>query len=395
MVSQYLSNLPAQLCAFCPSVPQGSWQALPQALRRLYLQRGTTALQTPLPPLLLSDWLRFDTEGDRSRYEQAYFARRRRLTDLTIAECCEAEGRFLPAIADTIWAICEETAWQLPAHNAYVRDETPLRWPDTATPVVDLFAAETGALLAVCCNVLAQRLEPPLVQRVHATLEHRLIQPYLTRHFWWMGDGTEPMCNWTPWCTQNLLLVAFCSPQEDSVRHKIVQQAAYSLDCFLKDYAPDGCCNEGAQYYGHAALCLFGCLEILTSVAPKAFDALWQQPKIRNMAAYILHMHVDGSYYINFSDCSPFAGRRSAREYLFGLRTSQPTLAAFAAADWAQGLASQPNDDVARINLWYRCWRQTMPQPCRHSPALPPSPPAAGTPVWAFWWCARVVGAWR
>lgn len=42
------------------------------------------------------------------------------------------------------------------------------------------------------------------------------------------------------------------------MRHAVIVQAAHSLDCFLKDYGPDGCCNEGAQYYTHAGLCLFG-----------------------------------------------------------------------------------------------------------------------------------------
>lgn len=368
MFLECLPQLPHPLCGFSPILPQSAGQALPYQLEKIYLQRGVAAQKAELPQLLLSDWLRFSDEGDRSRYENAYFARRRRLTDLAMAECCQNEGRFLPQILDTIWAICEESAWQLPAHNAYLRDETPHRWPNPEAPVVDLFAAETGALLAVCCTVLGQKLEQPLLQRVQGCLDQRLVQPYLTKHFWWKGNGDEAMCNWTPWCTQNMLLVAFCSPQTDETRRKIVQQAAYSLDCFLKDYETDGCCNEGAQYYGHAALCLFGCLEILCSVAPGTFDALWQTEKIRNMACYIRNMQVDEDWYINFSDCSPIAGRRSAREFLFGQRTNQPDLAQFAAQDWAQGLATQPNDDVARINLWYQlleaiCAAEMLAQP--------------------------------
>ena len=82
-----------------------------------------------------------------------------------------------------------------------------------------------------------------------------------------MGNGSEPMCNWTPWCTQNLLIAAAllgpASRLPDAVR-----QAAYSLDCFLKDYGEDGCCNEGAQYYSHAGLCLFNALELLCAWPP-------------------------------------------------------------------------------------------------------------------------------
>ena len=51
---------------------------------------------------------------------------------------------FLDEVADTVWAICEESAWQLPAHNSYVRDTPQLPLPDTTRPIVDLFAAETA-----------------------------------------------------------------------------------------------------------------------------------------------------------------------------------------------------------------------------------------------------------
>ena len=60
-----------------------------------------------------------------------------------------------------------------------------------------------------------------------------------------------------------------------------MKQAAYSLDCFLKDYGADGCCNEGAQYYRHAGLTLWGCLEILSAAAPDAFSPLFHEPKIK------------------------------------------------------------------------------------------------------------------
>lgn len=41
-----------------------------------------------------------------------------------MAACASGEERFLRAVADYAWAICEETAWQLPAYNSYVRDIT-------------------------------------------------------------------------------------------------------------------------------------------------------------------------------------------------------------------------------------------------------------------------------
>ena len=122
--------------------------------------------------------------------------------------------------------------------------------------------------------------------------------------------------------------------RSQSERKAAVKQAAYSLDCFLKDYGADGCCNEGAQYYRHAGLTLWGCLEILSSIVPEAFSPLFHEPKIKNIAEYICNVHVEGPYYLNFGDCSPLAGRCGAREYRFGQAVGSDALQALAAADF-------------------------------------------------------------
>ena len=237
------------------------------------LQAGEAALQTPIAPLPLSLWLDFTHTGRRTPWETAYFSRRARLCALVSAECVEHTGRFLDEIADTVWAICEESAWQLPAHNSYIRDTPQLPLPDTTRPIVDLFAAETGALLALTRYLLPDELDTAasgITARMERELNARILTPYFTSHFWWMGNGAEPMCNWTSWCTQNVLLTVFLLPTTQQQRQAAVKQAAYSLDCFLKDYGADGCCNEGAQYYRHAGLTLWGCLEILSSIVPEA-----------------------------------------------------------------------------------------------------------------------------
>ena len=173
-----------------------------------------------------------------------------------------------------------------------------------------------------------------------------------------ISDGSCA-CNWTPWCTQNVLLAAAqCAPAEDLPAY--VQQAAYSIDCFLKDYGDDGCCSEGAQYYRHAALTMFNALDLLCKMAPGVFDDVWAEPKIRNIAEYIVNMHIAGPYYLNFADCSPLAGARGVREYLFGKRVGSLPLMTLAARDWAAVLAADPDpdrlhhpDDSEGINLFY------------------------------------------
>ena len=183
MIQEQLAFLPESLPDYRPFPPARErtvWQGLPQRVKDRFLQAGEAALQTPIAPLPLSLWLDFTRTGRRAAWEDAYFSRRARLCALVCAECVEHTGRFLGAIADTVWALCEESAWQLPAHNSYIRDTPQLPLPDTTRPIVDLFAAETGALLALTRYLLPDELDtaaPGITARVAQELDTRILMP--------------------------------------------------------------------------------------------------------------------------------------------------------------------------------------------------------------------------
>jgi hypothetical protein len=357
LVARRLAALPPTLLDFRPAPPaadRAAWTALPEMVRARLVARGEAALESEWPALSARAYMSYCRDGDRDGFETRYMTRRRMLNALALAECAEGRGRFLEAIADALWAICEESGWQLPAHNSHVRGGSRAALPDTAAPVIDLFAAETGAQLAVLATLLGAELAeiaPDLARRLDREVEARIVTPYLGRHFWWMGNGDEPMNNWTAWCTQNVLLAVFCRPTTQAIRRAVAHKAAASLDAFLKDYGADGACEEGALYFRHAGLCLFNAISVLDAAAPGVFAPLWREPKIRNIADYILNAHVDGDWYFNFADCAARAGRCGAREFLFGLAVGSDALADFAARDWAEDAAPDLPEEV---NLFYR-----------------------------------------
>ena len=198
-----------------------------------------------------------------------------------------------------------------------------------------------------------------ICERIQYELERRIITPYLTEHFWWMGNDDEPMCNWTPWCTQNALLAAFILPHSDEIRKKILQKAFYSLDCFLKDYGEDGCCSEGAEYYRHAGLTFYNACDIINSVTDKLTESVYDIPKIKNIAEYILNMNIPHSeYFFNFADCSPRAGKSGAREFLFGKAVHSDALCSFAVDQWKassteEKLFNLTADKLSQSNMYY------------------------------------------
>ena len=334
-----------------------AYDSLPQELRNAVISQGEKYLGYKYPVIRATDFMKFKRTGNRVDYENLYFERRYALNSLTAAECMEDQGRFVDDIINGIFALCEESAWQLPPHNSYLRNAPQELLPDASRPVLDLFACETGAQLACVRYLLGSRLDrvsPFINRRIADELERRILTPYVREHFWWMGKGEEPMCNWTPWCTQNVLLTVFLQKSLPETEKAVTLKAAESLDFFLKDYGDDGCCDEGAQYFRHAGLCLDGAAEILNHITDGAFECLYQWDKVKNIASYISNVHVADKYYINFADCSPVAGRAGVREFLFGRRTGQPGLMLFAAKDFKASQGNLFADESNRLNLFYR-----------------------------------------
>ncbi len=357
MFSEIAGSLPPILADFMPGAPvedRAAWRAVSDDMRSAVMLDAERALTRPWSVIRASDYREYSLNGDRSRFESLYFSRRRMLNDLVLAELLEDSGRFIDAIIDGVFLICEESGWQLPAHNAYERGGQRFALPDTEQPVIDLFAAETGALLATVAALMRDRLDevsPRVVVRIESEIRDRILSPYLGRRFWWMGNGAERMNNWTAWITQNVLLSTFSLKTDQGLRRRVVEKALSGLDAFIKDYAEDGACEEGVVYYRHAALCMAGAMAILDKVAPASMAPLWKAPKIRNMADYIVNMHVAGRRYFNFSDSAAIVEPCTVREYLFGKAVGSDVLAAFAARD---RLSSEHKHLPEEWNLWYR-----------------------------------------
>ncbi len=146
-----------------------AWDALPDSLRRVQIGYGEQALVREWPHLQATNYLKFARVGNRDQYEVLNFARRDILGTLVVAECIEGQGRFLDAITNAVWSICEESTWVLPAHQYAQRAGSGL--PDTSEPVVDLFAAETAALVAWTVYLVGEQLQtvsPQIVPRLQS-----------------------------------------------------------------------------------------------------------------------------------------------------------------------------------------------------------------------------------
>jgi hypothetical protein len=125
------------------------------------LERAADAREEPVPHLPATMYLDYTRTGNRTRYQEAWRTRQRRLGLFVLAESFEREGEYLDPILDYVWAITEQATWAWPAHLGGERIEgLPGIVPDDERTVA-LFNAGMAKVLAEIDHVLGERLDVP------------------------------------------------------------------------------------------------------------------------------------------------------------------------------------------------------------------------------------------
>jgi hypothetical protein len=297
-----------------------AWEGVPSEIRTALVASGEAALKAEWPVLPATLYLEFARNGDRKKYETPYFTRRHLTVCRAFAECVEAKGRFLDAVADAVWSICEESTWCLPAHISAQKRGSGL--PDVDEPIPDLFAGDTVALLAWVDYLLGDRLDtvsPLLRPRIRREAKERVLRPCLEREdFWWMGlRPNAHVNNWNPWICSNWLMAALLLEEDAGCRVAAVAKIMRCLDAFIKGYPDDGGCDEGPGYWAAAGASLFECLEILRSATEGKID-VFNDPLIADMGRYIYRVHVGGPWFVNFADASALCRPPAGIVYRYG-----------------------------------------------------------------------------
>ncbi|MBI4902253.1 MAG: heparinase II/III family protein [Acidobacteria bacterium] len=326
-----------------------AWQALPEKIRAEVLERGNQLLPGEWPSLRASQFLEYRREGNRSRYEASRNQRRDRLSALVLAECMDGKGRFLDEIANGIWLTCEESWWGVPAHMGAQKRGTGL--PDVTEPIIDLFAAETGAQLAWIDYLLGHTLDKvsPLIRdRIALEINRRVLQPYEAREdFGWMGFASKSAVNnWNPWINSNVLACTLAMENKPERRAALAAKILRSVDRFLDGYHPDGGCDEGPGYWGRAGASLFDNLELLDS-ATNGAASYWDMPLVQEIGRYIYRVHIADEWFVNFADAPAKTGIAADLVCRYGERIHDPHMQSLA-AHFAQRDGRTRGDSLGR-----------------------------------------------
>ena len=299
--------LPARdFMLYPPYEDRAAWAALEEPVKEEMVRRGEAWLEYPWPSLLATRYMDFMRTGNRSRYERDYFDRRTAVIDLMIAECVEGQGRFLDALVNGAWLICEETSWTLPAHGSH-DGFVPDPLPDGADSPRDLFACETGALMAVLYGVMGRRLDEMsrrLPLRIREETLRRIVRPACRSYSFWMGiDFEGPLNNWAAWCASTSLAAVLLLGETEGVRRQYARQMLTTMERFAGIYGDDGGCDEGPAYWSRAAATFFDALTLLHRATGGALD-VFQDPKVQAMGLYLPRMYISGNWFVDFADCA-------------------------------------------------------------------------------------------
>lgn len=355
-----------------PATDRGFWQEVDPATRDVLIADAEHRAAAPWPVLTANLWREFADNGNRINYETPNFARRSRLAAAVLAACLTDDPGWHAEVLDGVWLLLEETTWCIPAHDESHGKRGHPDLPDPDNPTLDLFAAETGALLAWTYAVLGDRLAdraPQAVTRLRKEVRRRILVPQRTVDSWqWFGRRGH-VNNWNPWINSNVLTCSLLLDTDHAEMVTTAERAIEGLDVFLDGYPSDGACSEGQGYWWRAGASLSECLELLYDASSGALDG-FDIPRVRAAARYPVGVHIDGPWYVNVSDGPAQLEGRSAPAsarvlHRFGRRVEDPEVLAHARWMRGDGPAVGPGTPLGRslLALADREWRDAPAVP--------------------------------
>jgi hypothetical protein len=322
--------------------------ALPISVKHKLLATADSALSFTWPSIPASLFLDYKTTGNRYNFERKYTERRKMLNQLVIGELIAGNQKYIPQIANGLWAVMEESTWVFPAHISL--QKSPIGLPDPNEVIIDLGSAITAPMLAATQFMLHDELKTysaVLNKRIDAELQKRIIEPYLQRDdFRWMGFQGQKVNNWNAWINTNVLHTVLLSSFSADTTSLVISKVLKSTDNFVNQYPEDGGCDEGPTYWSEAGGKLIRMLHLLTGVSDGKLN--WSNNTlIHNMGSYIYKFHISNDYFVNFADAFPKSIPSPESTYLYGELFNDDTLKQFSAYLFNRNNHHLEDDNVA------------------------------------------------
>ena len=215
---------------------------------REILDSARELLNQEMPLLTEELFSLYETTGNRLKYEEVYFTKRKMLAVLGMRAILGLESEwedkqvYLQKLEEVMKDICQEECWALPAH---VKRASDPQWRLT----VDLFASETGQTLSEMLVWLGDELSLAVQEMVRDNIERRIFQPFFSSAVpyasWERGEN-----NWNAVCAGSIGSTCVHLMKNEPERLKgCLPRLLDSLTYYIDGFAEDGACMEGIGYY--------------------------------------------------------------------------------------------------------------------------------------------------
>ncbi len=240
--------------------------------------------------LLYSNYKIYSETGSRPEYQRPYYDRRLRLGASSILSLIyPEESKYLDMLQDTIFAVLNEYSWCVPAHQPdYMTKEK--------SDVIDLFAAETGYTLAQIYNLLGDRLDPLIRDRMRVEIDRRIIRSMQNNVYGFECNNTN---NWSAVCMGSVISTVIL--MRPDLFDEFMPRAEATFKNYLSGFGDDGFCCEGFGYWHYGFGFFITAAEIIRRHTCGRID-YFKLPKVRAIATFIQKMFLTESCGVSFSD---------------------------------------------------------------------------------------------
>lgn len=274
----------------------------------------------------------FETTGNRLKYEEVYFLRRKFLAVFGMAAYIWKRKEDVAKLTKVLEDICGEECWALPAH---VNRKEGKDWRITA----DLFASETAQALSEILGLVNKalpeecKIPEELCAKVESEIERRVLAPFFSSKpnygGWECADH-----NWNAVCAGSIgsACIYLMEGKNEKRLEQCLRRICHSLDFYLNGFKEDGTCMEGIGYFTYGMTYFVGFAEQLLRYSKGTIN-LFENEKVKNIARFQQKMYFSSGKTISFSDGDRDAKFRMgltwflAKQYE-GVRIPPETLAA-------------------------------------------------------------------
>ncbi len=280
----------------------------------------------------------FET-GSRLEYEACYIAHRRRLNVYTAMALSSEDERWVKGLEDILWAVCDEFTWAFPAH---IKDWTDL---SESRITIDLFAGETGLALSEACHLVGDRISPVVRDRVEQEVRARILTPYKEKNLKFHKD------NWSAVCAGSIGMAALYWGGLEEYS-QIDEKVMGSMEDFLGSYQDDGCCLEGALYwgYGFGYFCYFAAM--LRAYTDGKRD-LFRREKVKQIALFRQKIYLEKDVVVPFADAPHNYGYHIGLLHFLAKEYPEAEVPDEAYGVWFDGDIRHRFADFIRDFYWY------------------------------------------